>query len=131
MTSTTWRVRGRAIGVSAMAMALVAAGCSGGDGDRPGPSPSAERGGVPQSLVGFVIAGDPVEGATVTAVDGDGRTIATSTDPSLASGVWTLELRDPPESFTLVATGGREHGRAFEGELVSVVRGYDHLEPSA
>jgi hypothetical protein len=83
------------------------------------------------ALVGWAIAGHPLVGATVEAVDANGKVIATSPSKSLGTGTWYLPLSGPPKSFTVVVSGGLDHGRPFRGQLKNLVRAYDFTEPRA
>ncbi|HWB23228.1 MAG TPA: hypothetical protein VG652_10100 [Gaiellaceae bacterium] len=83
------------------------------------------------ALVGWAIAGHPLVGATIKAVDDKGKVIATSPATSLRTGTWYLPLAGPPKTFTVVVSGGSDHGRPFKGELKNVIHDYDFKSPRA
>lgn len=112
-----------------LTVVLIASACSSRERDpNPQSSPVAREGAAPTALVGWALAGGPLDGAKVTVVDSDAKALDVE-DVSLESGAWVLNLEDPPDDFTVVVAGGTDNGAAFEGELRALVRGYDHAEP--
>src|SRR5438552_14711705 len=110
------RSRGPALVLIAL-LALLTVGCGG----------KKEHG----ALVGWAIAGDPLVGATITAVDENGKVIATSPAKTLRTGTWYLPVDGPPKTFMVVATGGKDNGRPFNGSLTNLIRSYDFKSPRA
>src|SRR5947209_5974130 len=77
------------------------------------------------ALVGWAIAGHPLVGATVEAVDASGKVIATSPSKTLRTGTWYLPMDSPPKMFTVVVSGGEDRGRPFAGKLKNVLSNVD------
>ena len=89
--------------------ALFLASCSGGSS--PPPEPAVV-------LKGFVIADDPIVGATVTLTDKDGAPAATGlTATSNQHGAFLIAGDRLPETFTVTAKGGTFNGKAFSGTM--------------
>lgn len=73
--------------------------------------------GPPQlALKGFVVADDPIAGASVTVDGPDGTRLAGPTS-SNQHGVFVLLLDQLPEGATISATGGTYNGASFSGSM--------------
>ena len=96
--------------------ALLVAGCGGRKHDR-------------GTLEGYAFARGPLAGATIQAVDTNGKVIATAPEKTLSSGLWFLPMDDPPKEFTLVTSGGTDGGVKFGDRMRRRVRDYAHREP--
>jgi hypothetical protein len=73
------------VGVAGLTLAaalLLVTGCGGGKKDT-------------LSLEGWAIAGHPLVGATIEAVDANGKVVATSPEKTLSTGTWYLPLDKP------------------------------------
>jgi hypothetical protein len=104
--------------VATTSAALLVTGCGGGKTHH-------------AALEGWAIAGHPLAGATIEAVDANGKVIATSPEKTLATGTWYLPLDHPAARMTIVAHGGTDGGHPFTGTLRNVVVGYSHARPRA
>jgi hypothetical protein len=81
----------------------------------------------------FLDSDTPVVGARIRIVDGRGKTVkllGPSTSKTGPSGTFLVAVRKLPKTFKILASGGRQSGKAFHGTLsASGTRGTQYVSP--
>src|SRR5437867_6626396 len=119
--SRLWRTA--ALGV---VLTLAAAGCSGNGKKTNG----AGSKGVPvrETTLGQAFVADPLAGATVKLYKSGGSVINAAgayDEKTTEGGLFQLHPKRLPKDFTVVVSGGSQGGALFDGDVKTVVAGYN------